>query len=876
MPPRSGAGGRRSDGPRVLEVRKPREVIQPAGGGGGAGQRADVAGDGNVTIGIGGYGNVVIVDSSGARGSRERMQAADGRAAAHGVPWLDLGRLPVPGQRFVGLVGRSEELRRLDAAWENPRIHVLSLVAFGGMGKSALVSAWLDKMAAAGWCGAERVLDWSFYTQGSTGETASAEPFLLHALGSFGDPDPGGGSPYDRGFRLAGLVRRQRTLLVLDGLEPLQHGPGPVEGKLKDPGLAALLKGLAAANPGLCLVTTRVPVRDLTASPETAPQDQLGELAVPAAVELLQRLGVTGREAELRAAVGEWSRDALTLTLLGNYLRRACGGDVRRRREVDLGKVAAKEGGHAMGVMAACTRFLGEGTELAVLRLLGLFDRPADGASLGVLRAAPPIAGLTDRIVDLSAEDWNSAVSSLREYGLLAGADARQPESLDAHPLVRAYLAGELTANRPRAWQAANLRLYEHLRQAAPDLPETLAAMQPLYAAVVHGCRAGRRQEALDEIFYRRIQRGDLAFSTNALGAYGGDLTALAGFFEQPWKVPARELSRASQAFVLTIAGVLLRGLGRLVEAVEPTRVALESAVALQDWLHASCAAGNLSDLTLALGGVARAEELGRESVELAERSGNEAEMRYNLGVLATALHQASREQESMATFRRANALRRASAEPPQPTPYYYSVASYEYCDLLLGRAWPHEGAAPGAGAGEGRRGEAFRRACREVVRRAGRSLRVATKNRWLRDAALDSLCLGRAHLGMALMARQGGAEAALGEAADHLDRSVGWLRQAGQENDLPRGLVARAELRRVRGEPAGAASDLAEALEIAERGSMRLLECDAHLEWTRLCERQGAAGAAREHLARVRQLVAETGYRRREREMEELQALLG
>src|SRR4029078_4157282 len=84
----------------------------------------------------------------------------------------------------------------------------------------------------------------------------SAESFLDYALRFCGDPDPKAGSPHDRGVRLAPLIRKERTLLLLDGFEPLQYPPGPLAGKLKDPGLAALLKNLAAGNPGLCLVTT--------------------------------------------------------------------------------------------------------------------------------------------------------------------------------------------------------------------------------------------------------------------------------------------------------------------------------------------------------------------------------------------------------------------------------------------------------------------------------------------------------------------------------------------------------------------------------------------------------------------------------------------
>ena len=77
----------------------------------------------------------------------------------------------------------------------------------------------------AGWRGAERVFGWSFYSQG-TDRLSSSDEFVEAALRWFGDPDPRAGSPWAKGERLAALVRKQRTILVLDGMEPLQWGPG--------------------------------------------------------------------------------------------------------------------------------------------------------------------------------------------------------------------------------------------------------------------------------------------------------------------------------------------------------------------------------------------------------------------------------------------------------------------------------------------------------------------------------------------------------------------------------------------------------------------------------------------------------------------------
>ena len=60
--------------------------------------------------------------------------------------------------------------------------------------------------------------------------------------------------------------------------------------------------------------------------------------------------------------------------------------------------------------------------------------------------------------------------------------------------------------------------------------------MGPLYAAVVHGCRAGRNQEVLDEVFWKRIQRGGEFFNLNKLGAFGAEVVVLSVFFDPPWE----------------------------------------------------------------------------------------------------------------------------------------------------------------------------------------------------------------------------------------------------------------------------------------------------------------------------------------------------
>ncbi len=100
---------------------------------------------------------------------------------------VSIAKLPATGEHFVA---REAELARLDAAWDDEATNVISFVAMGGVGKSALVNAWLDRLAGDGWRGAERVLGWSFYSQGTEAAGASSEAFTEYALK---EPIPDGG-----------------------------------------------------------------------------------------------------------------------------------------------------------------------------------------------------------------------------------------------------------------------------------------------------------------------------------------------------------------------------------------------------------------------------------------------------------------------------------------------------------------------------------------------------------------------------------------------------------------------------------------------------------------------------------------------------------
>jgi tetratricopeptide (TPR) repeat protein len=477
---------------------------------------------------------------------------------------FSISRMPVTSRH---LFGREEELKQLDALWLQHKVNVVTLIAFGGVGKSALMNAWLRRLGAPNFQGAEWIYAWSFYTHGTGEPAGSGDLFVESALAWFGDPNPTAGTAWQKGERLAELVKRQRTLLLLDGLEPLQYPPGPQEGRIKekDQGVQALLRELAANNPGLCIVSSRLPVADLTDYEGTTVQRiDLEHVKPEDGALLLRDLGVTGSEEELRQAAAEFDGHCLALTLLGSYLTDACQGDVRRRHAIGPLERDVRVGGHARRVMKSYETWFDGRPEGRLLRVLGLFDRPVDARAFKALTVPPGIPELTDGLTGSSAARWGQVVAALRRARLVSGADPEDPDSLDTHPLVREYFGERLRELFPAAWKAGNDRLYEHFKERAPALPTSLEEMDPLFRAVVFGCNAGREHDALHEIYLERIMRGDKLYAAYQLGALGPILAVLAHFFEAgDWGKPLapnpperQGLARADQWLVLIHAGM--------------------------------------------------------------------------------------------------------------------------------------------------------------------------------------------------------------------------------------------------------------------------------------------------------------------------------
>ena len=607
--------------------------------------------------------------------------------------FVEIDTVHLPETPYERLVGRDEELKRLDEAWTSPSINIFSLIAEGGAGKSALVNEWLKRMQAENFRGAEAVLGWSFYSQGSKERATSADAFLNWGLDKLGITLETT-SASAKGEAIAEVLAKRRVLLLLDGVEPLQHGPGPQTGQLKDLGLLALLRRFAVRPPGerhgLIVLTSRLAVADIARWKDSAaPVLDVERLSDEAGAALLRDNGVWGTDKELKAAAQDFAGHALALGLLASFLKETQFGDVRRRDHIRalLHDTDNPRHDHARRVMEPYEKewLADQPLLLTIMHMVGLFDRPASGDCLQALRGKPTIAGLTDAIVDLGADEWNRAVARLREVRLLSPQDKSAPEALDAHPLVREWFGESLQKKNEAAWRAAHGRLYEHLRDTTKegDRP-TLDELAPLYQAIAHGCRAGRHQEVLVETYQMRIYRLESRkrfYSSNQLGAFSSNLAAITWFFDKPYEIPAAALKEADRRWVLHDAAWSLLAQNRLAEALPAGRAALEAFKKAGQSLAVN--ASILSQAELAIGDVASAVAAAEQAVAHVIRSGDLFRMTVNRAIQANALHAAGRREDAAALFADADQLQ----QKLQPHfPLLFGLEGYLYCDLLLAK----------------------------------------------------------------------------------------------------------------------------------------------------------------------------------------------
>jgi tetratricopeptide (TPR) repeat protein len=753
---------------------------------------------------------------------------------------VDLSALPVSLQRRI--IGRDAELGQLQGLLANDQVSMVTLAGFGGIGKTALVEALLTDIAPT-YGSARRVFGWHFYSQEERGSIVSnASLFWERALRFFGYRGDLPVHENEKAHELVRLLRGQRVVLVLDGIEALQNAPHVNDGTLTDSAIQGFLVSVARdglACGGLVITTSRQAVIELGQFSSVRTME-LGALSPDSGVGLLRAYGVTGADADLRRTVADYRGHPLSLTLLARILVTDYRGDILQRFGIEL------LGTHIQGNVNALLdyyirTFNEQDPELIYMYFFSVVRRAMRQEELDAL-SSRSTAGHALR--KASQARLNRAISNLENYDLII----TDSGEYDTHALIRSYFSERFRRTRETEFRQVHEILFRHFYMLpGEEKPSGMESLEPLYRAIYHGCMAGRYADAL-QVYWTRISRERSFYSQKELGAFSTDLAAIVPFFSDGWDRPVTDgLTDEQRAWLPGLAAFLLTGLGRLTESVRPWRVAIEMSEALGDLRMACSNLRSFAELLISLGQLGQALEASERAIEISgllggrTRRGNfsteldDTELRVSALVRkAWVLHLMGTAEEAGILFRRAEEDYGAPLD---------RVNGFYYRQFLVETASDKE-------------------VLHDVIQLGAENLRVAKARRNLGG-------IGYAHLimGMGYVRLGDGAHA-----RGHLDSAVTMLRQADRIDRLPTALIERAKYYygnwlRFRSEELlrSCQADMEEAYEQIKLSRMPLLNIDYELLRATLLAEIGEHAAAIDIIrTRIEPDVQSTGYRLR------------
>ncbi|HEX5106151.1 MAG TPA: hypothetical protein VFV87_20165 [Pirellulaceae bacterium] len=473
-----------------------------------------------------------------------------------------LGALePITGRDFQD---REKSLHELNVAWMRPETRVINVVAPPGAGKTTLFRQWLQHLSRDNFRGAERVFAWSFDRQTRAGRAATADEFLRRA-GEFLVLSDEAAMPYwQRGADLAKEFQRQRSLVVLDGVDPLLETSEVGQAALRDLGLYFFLRKWLAGDQGLCVVASSRPLADFASWQGKALEtSELDPLTPVEAVELIQKMKVPGGEGALREAVECAGGHTLSTRLLGTWL--AANHNQASGRTADTSNFLLIPRDHlASSFISAYAHLVGNGPELRVLRLLALADQPVELELFQTLISGEPISGITDGLAELDREALGGVLARLRWAGLM---EPPVGETLDLPPLVRKHFRAEVESQLQPGWQAVQARFFALLRRPPQEPPTSFRELLTALRAFRHGCLAAAGSEAFRQVLLPQLWGTEDELRFTPTRQLCTRLEALAALLNEATELPQGELDPADRQAVFQLWPRSLRAAGRFEDA---------------------------------------------------------------------------------------------------------------------------------------------------------------------------------------------------------------------------------------------------------------------------------------------------------------------
>ncbi|HAW49995.1 TPA: hypothetical protein DCX16_03485, partial [bacterium] len=445
---------------------------------------------------------------------------------------------------------------------------------------------------------------------------------------------------WQKAERIKEFITEKEFLIILDGLEEMQKDEKEEFGAMKDRDFQEILRYIADSHfKGLCLITTRFPMRDI----ETFSSYQscgVDELSKEDTRLLFQKIGVMGSPDEIDEVWEEFRGHTLSLVLLARYLGK--GGDIKRAKEIPPFYSDKEVGRKAHRILLWYDEQLNE-KQRQFMKFFSLFRQAVGEREFDEI--------FLPRI-EMKPFYFYRMVDDLCKRRLISkGSD----NTYATHPLIKGYFESIFYEEEKKACHKA---IYEYFGRIAPSRPKTLEEMQPLFEQVYHGCSAGLYDEVFYNVYRKKIDRWKESFITHKLGAWETDLSLARGFF------PNGDLSqmplvskKEDKSWLLNSAGLALLSIGKPKEAEKPFLTAIQMTIEAEDWKNASADYQNLSDLQFRTGAIEHGLESAQKALEMAEKAKSSVFIIDSKASFAWILYLLGKNKEAEEWFKQADEL---------------------------------------------------------------------------------------------------------------------------------------------------------------------------------------------------------------------------
>jgi len=555
-----------------------------------------------------------------------------------------------PEENFVG---RKDMLKTITQWYRSKDVRIGALIGWGGVGKSALVREWYDKLEDNE-IQPDRIFWWGFYRNAYLEQFLNA--LLRYVSGGQIEPDTIK-STWEKTERIKEYIGRGAYLIILDGLEQMQKAEAGDEfGKMIHRELTELLHYLADVPKagGMCLITTRFTLKDLDDWEGRGYENRpLVDLSVHDALLMLKKRGVEGSDDDKTEIINKYKGHALSLTSLAGYLVRYYDGDIKEAPDVKFVLGDEKRFKDVNKLLGKYAEKMSE-AERRFLNIFSLFRQEiTDGDFAGVFRHKIKGTKFNKLLIKLSELDFRDLVNGLVDWRLISYDETKKTYA--THPLIKTYFESDFSQKDKKL---CHKRIYEYIGEYAPERADTLEEMQPLFEQLYHGCAAGLYDETFNAVYWVKINRRKEFFITQKLGAWETDLSLVRTFFTEGDLSQMPLVSKKSdQSWLLGVIGLALLSTGRPKEAEGPLLTGIKMCIEAKGWGNASGCYLNLADLQFRTGELEAGVESAEKALDATEKAKDDQYIVISKVYLCWIYYLLGKTEEAEKKFRQADEL---------------------------------------------------------------------------------------------------------------------------------------------------------------------------------------------------------------------------